>query len=909
MLDFPPSATIITDVLFNQSPIGIVYESLDGGIERANPAFCDLIGYSETQLRHLDSRAISHPDDFAVELRAIQQLHRHPHLPQVFKKRFLRRDGSIVKTEVSLSWVGLQKNLALETTLDLPSDSALSFEDSYLLIFVTDLSQAALIEEKLQQRQQREDLLNTIAALVRRTFDLPIIFQTTTELLKQAIAVDRVIVYQFQSDGSGICVAETVEPAYPSLLGRKFNSDCVPTAYFNAYNRGRFWIVDDVSVQELTACHQQMLNQIHVRGLIVAPIHNGRSSVPTNPLQTGTLTVANPNPKTLWGLLIVHQCRTPRPWTTDEHLLVQAVANQLGIATDQASLWQQLQSYTRELEHRVQERTRSLTQSLKFEQFIHHLTQTLYSELDEDSLLKAAVQGLVETLALKCCRAGLYNAQDHYFEVRAQCIINATATDTALLGQQIPMTQFPEHILECLFQGQVFIGSWSWNLPATHLPIPSLVCPIWDEEGLIGALCLLTPENRDFSPEEIKLIEQVAVQCAIAIRQARLIIREHAFRTSAEYFRRFLENSIDIFVEYDRHLRYCYINPAGATVIGKPAAEIIGKTNQEILGKNAEVIEQSIIQARETQEQVFVDLEIPFPNVIKTYETIYAPIIDHTGTVERIIGIGRDISESRQQWGSLQEQNRQLTAVNRLKEEFIANTSHELRTPLTAVLGFSSVLLSECFGQVNAKQRDYLERINSSGQHLLELINDILDLSRIEANRLELDPDLVFIGDICQSAISLIQERAQSQGTSIELTIEPQLEYMITDPKRLRQMLLNLLTNAVKFTPRGKVGLTVFTTSDLSPLAETAKTIHFLVWDTGIGIDQSDQKRLFFPFSQLDNSLSRKHQGTGLGLAITRKLAELQGGSVTLESHPGQGSQFTLHLPFITPEDENLDSF
>uniref|UniRef100_A0ACD5GTQ4 Sensor histidine kinase n=1 Tax=Desertifilum tharense IPPAS B-1220 TaxID=1781255 RepID=A0ACD5GTQ4_9CYAN len=234
--------------------------------------------------------------------------------------------------------------------------------------------------------------------------------------------------------------------------------------------------------------------------------------------------------------------------------------------------------------------------------------------------------------------------------------------------------------------------------------------------------------------------------------------------------------------------------------------------------------------------------------------------------------------------------------MNRLKEEFIATTSHELRTPLTAIMGFSSVLLTETFGSLNSKQRDYLERINGDGKHLLELINDILDLSRIEANRLELEPQLVFIQEICESIVGLLQERAGSQGIALEIEIDPTLEYMVTDPKRLRQILLNLLSNAVKFTPNGSVGLKVYRSSE-GQNPRVANWVHFLVWDTGIGISPANQHLLFSPFSQIDSSLSRKHQGTGLGLAIARKLAELQGGTIALESCLGEGSRFTLSLP------------
>jgi len=182
---------------------------------------------------------------------------------------------------------------------------------------------------------------------------------------------------------------------------------------------------------------------------------------------------------------------------------------------------------------------------------------------------------------------------------------------------------------------------------------------------------------------------------------------------------------------------------------------------------------------------------------------------------------------------------------------------------------------------------------------LLEVINDILDLSRIEAGRLELELQVVFIDEVVQSAIDLIRERVQEQSLTLEVEVEPSLEYFVADSRRLKQILLNLLSNAIKFTPVGTVGLKVYK-SRLLLEGRPIDRINFLVWDTGIGIDPAEQGQLFSPFSQIDSSLSRQYQGTGLGLAIARKLAELHGGCITLESSKGQGARFTLSLPLLS---------
>lgn len=855
------------DLLFYQSPIGIFWESLDGGILKANPAFCQLIGYTEVQLRHLDVRAISHPEDFATEVRTIHALLNQPIKQQIVKKRFFCRNGSMLWTEVCLSLVNTPEP-----------------EDRYLLGFVTDLTSIRASEQDRYQHIQREALLSEISTLIRSSLDLPKILQRVVEVLQETLQSDRVVAYQLLPDRSGICVAESVEPAYPAMKGRSFSAECLPNGYLDAYHRGRFWLATDIQALDLTKCHRQMLDRVRVRSAIVAPVllSNSPLCFPGVDLAvemaSKRLKGGNLNETSLWGLLVVHQCRMPRQWTVQEQQLVQAVANQMALAVEQAGLLQQLRSYTQELEIRVAQRTQILERSLKFEKLLRQLAQLLRDQASEDCFLQVAVTGLAGIFTPAIGQASLYDLQNHIF--RACHPLEAGFEDWQ-------WTLNPQELVEC--QQTQTIG-----LPEGGT---ELMSPIWDDRGLIAAIHLYCPQVQVFEPNEIESIEQVTLQCAIAIRQARLIAQERTLRSSANYFRLFLEKSVDVFIEYDPAFRCLYINPAGAALMGQPQQELMGKSIRVLLGETAEGIESTLKQVFKIGEQVLVDHEFAWGGNPRTFESLYAPILSSTGSVERVISIYRDVSESRYQWQHLQDQNHQLTAINRLKQEFIATTSHELRTPLTAIMGFSSVLLASTFGDLNPKQKDYLERIKRSGKHLLELINDILDLSRIEANRLELEPQLVFIQEICDSAIGLLPERATSQGINLVLEIEPDVEYMVTDPKRLKQILVNLLSNAVKFTPKGTVGLKVY--RDPVACNSPVEMIHFLVWDTGIGISEAHQHLLFSPFSQIDSSLSRKHQGTGLGLAIARKLAELQDGTISLESRPGEGSRFTLSLPSL----------
>ena len=237
----------------------------------------------------------------------------------------------------------------------------------------------------------------------------------------------------------------------------------------------------------------------------------------------------------------------------------------------------------------------------------------------------------------------------------------------------------------------------------------------------------------------------------------------------------------------------------------------------------------------------------------------------------------------------IEDKSRQLEAASRHKSEFLANMSHELRTPLNAVIGFSEVLIQRMFGALNDKQDEYLKDIYASGQHLLSLINDILDLSKIEAGRMELAPAPFHLPSALENAVTLVRERAGRHGIALQLDIDPRLGELVGDERKVKQVLLNLLSNAVKFTPEGgrislKAGL-------------TDGAVEIAVSDTGIGIAPEDQATIFEEFRQVGTDETRKQEGTGLGLTLAKKFVELHGGKIWVQSELGRGSTFTFTLP------------
>src|SRR5262249_45178413 len=239
------------------------------------------------------------------------------------------------------------------------------------------------------------------------------------------------------------------------------------------------------------------------------------------------------------------------------------------------------------------------------------------------------------------------------------------------------------------------------------------------------------------------------------------------------------------------------------------------------------------------------------------------------------------------------DKSRLLEAASRHKSEFLANMSHELRTPLNAILGFSEVLAERLFGEVNEKQGEYLQDILSSGRHLLSLINDILDLSKVEAGRLELELGRFHLPTALDNALTLVRERATRHGIMVTRTVDPGVGDIDADERKVKQILLNLLSNAVKFTPEG--GRIVVTGTAGEGVVEMS------VSDTGIGIAPEDQAAIFEEFRQVGRDDTQKQEGTGLGLTLAKKFVELHGGRIWVQSQVGQGSTFTFTLP-VRPE-------
>jgi PAS domain S-box-containing protein len=396
---------------------------------------------------------------------------------------------------------------------------------------------------------------------------------------------------------------------------------------------------------------------------------------------------------------------------------------------------------------------------------------------------------------------------------------------------------------------------------------------------------------------------------------AERVQEETALRASQAFLQEFLNYSPAVVFAKDLEGRYLLVNEHLAVLMHIPIEAFMGKTDHELFSSKGEIV----TQVRSNDQRIVMtgtaiefEEEVPLDDGLHTYLSIKFPIYDLHGHIIAVGGIATDITERKRADAALQadratltqrvaERTSELSLANaelvravRAKDEFLANMSHELRTPLNAVLGLSEALQEEVYGTLTEKQRFSLQTIEESGRHLLNLINDILDLAKIEAGREELSLADVAIESVCQASLRMIKQVAQKKNLRVIESFQMNVPSMQADERRLKQILVNLLSNAVKFTPEGgQVGLEVTTNTEHNQ-------VYFTVWDTGIGIAPEHLERLFKPFSQIDGGLNRRHDGTGLGLSLVMRLAEMHGGSVAVASEVGQGSRFTVTLPQLT---------
>ena len=453
--------------------------------------------------------------------------------------------------------------------------------------------------------------------------------------------------------------------------------------------------------------------------------------------------------------------------------------------------------------------------------------------------------------------------------------------------------------------------------------------PLISRDEVIASLHFRSKQPNAYTEQDLRLAEKIGAQIAGAIANAQLYNElkemDGTLRESEERYRTLVENASDVVFRTDDTGRFTFVNPAALRLVGYEEAEIIGSHYPTLIrpDRRDDVMKFYGRQFVKRIQNTYLE----YPVLTKEGHEVWlgqnTQLIIEDGRVRGFQAVSRDITDRKRMEDNLKKAKEETETLNvqlcvsteeahRLargaeratvaKSEFLANMSHEIRTPMNAIIGMADLLWDS---SLTPEQRQYVQIFRSAGENLLILINDILDLSKVESGQLNLENIPFDLSDIIDKSCEVMALRAHSRDLELVCSASPQLPQRIQgDPTRLRQVLMNLLGNAVKFTEKGEIALTVLPAVEGSP--KYPRSLQFSVRDTGIGIPADKLDLIFEKFTQTDSSITRKYEGTGLGLAITKRLVELMGGRIWVESQLGEGSTFFFTIPLEpAPQEEN----
>ncbi|WP_017299127.1 response regulator [Nodosilinea nodulosa] len=545
-----------------------------------------------------------------------------------------------------------------------------------------------------------------------------------------------------------------------------------------------------------------------------------------------------------------------------------------------------------------------LQQQLEREQLTRHISQQIHQSLELDEILYTTVTEVRRFLQTD--RVVIFR-----IEPSGDGTVVAESVGSAwqvLLYRDIHDPCFAEGHIDSYQQGRVMAHAdiHDGRLAPCHAEFlaqfevrANLVVPILRDAQLWGLLIAHhCEEPRSWQTTEIELLQQLGVHLGIALQQASAYIQLE--QEGAARYRAIVEDQTDLIVRYLPDTTLLFANGAYCRYFGVKLEEVLGKSYSPVIFEgDMERVTQLVRSMNAENPTVTIENRIVVNGEVRWTQWINRMLFDDQGQFTEFQSVGRDITPLKEAEAQLRHSSERISLANaelaraaRLKDEFLANMSHELRTPLNSILGLSEILLEEVFGNLTDRQRQFLQTIEKSGEHLLSLINDILDLSKIESGKVAIELGSVALDSVCQSSLNFVKEQARHKEIQLTYKLDPTLSEIEADERRLVQLLVNLLSNAVKFTPNGgRVQLEV----KMNPLQQA---VEFQVTDTGIGIAPENLNQIFQPFMQVDSSLSRHYTGTGLGLSIVHRIVELHGGSIRVESELGRGSCFTVLLPW-----------
>ncbi len=692
----------------------------------------------------------------------------------------------------------------------------------------------------MRRAQQQEVLIAKIALHIRQYLDLEEILNAIVQEVRFFLKADRAVVYQFNPDMSGMLVAEALLPPWETCLHRQLSDEHFPETMGGAYREGRVFVAPDVYKANLSECHLQMLEQFPTRASLIVPI-------------------LRPNNKTdpLWGLLCTYQCFEPRVWEETDIRLLQRLSVQLAIAIQQAQLYRNLQIANLSLEKEIRERKKAelaLQQAnVNLEIHVAERTAELYQRQQEFIALAENSPSVIMRLDLQLRYLYVNSAVERATGIPAK----------EFLGKTLRGMGFPEKNVTMLESAaQRLLETGEDQRYEIEYPFPEV-------QGMGYYRAHLIPE---YAPDgKIATILSIFYD----ITQSKLNVI--ALQESNRRWRYLLDNVSLIVVGVTCAGEVEYINPFLLALTGYTIEEVIGK---DWFSQFIPQIDQ--LEIREEFSSLLInDFPKYHQNAIVT-KAGEERMISWNNTILRsqdneIIGtlsIGEDITEK--------------LKVDRIKSEFISIVSHELRTPLASIRGALGLLSSGVLANRPETAQNMLNIASSDTERLVRLVNDILDLERLESSKVKLDRNWCDVEvDLCQQAIETMQ--AIAIESQIEILCNIQSQQVFADQDRLVQTLVNLLSNAIKFSPpQSQVHLEA---------EQIANEIVFRVCDRGRGIPAAQLESIFERFHQVDASDSRQMGGTGLGLAICRSIVQQHGGKIWVESVLSEGSTFSFTIP------------
>ena len=549
-------------------------------------------------------------------------------------------------------------------------------------------------------------------------------------------------------------------------------------------------------------------------------------------------------------------------------------------------------------------------------QGINELQQSLLSQAPLEEKLRKVTDGIVRLFDADFCRIWLIRPGDlcqgecvhavaengaHVCRRRDRCLhlLASSGRYTHIDGQTHRRVPFGCYKIGRIASGEdhKFLTNDAQNDPGIHnhqwareLGIVSFAgyqirVPGGETLGVLGLFA-----KHPIDESEDAMLDGLSATVALVVEQA---TAQESLREANQHLRiykRLIESSPTLLGLVDRGYVYRMANAAYVHERRGSGGEIVGHTVEEVLGK------KDFEQVRPYLDQCFAGATVRFgdwfsyPDVGRRFlEISYYPLPDEKGQTEAVIAEIHDATKREHAEESLERAKIAAEAANHAKSQFLANMSHEIRTPMTAILGYADFILDENVGR---DVREHVAVIKRNGEHLLQVISDILDLSKIEAGRVQVEPTRCSPVQLVAEVVSLMRPQAAAKQLNLKTELaHPLPETVLTDPLRLRQVLVNLVGNAIKFTNQGDVRIAVRLNTDRDHLS-----LCFDVTDTGIGMNEEQVGKLFQPFNQVDNSSTRKFGGTGLGLCISRHLAEALGGTIDVRSEPGKGSTFSVTI-------------